>query len=101
MVRARPLLAALLTACCLLAAVVAAPPQAAAEVLVVLSSDKAPYLQALEGLRAPLAAQGHQLVARKLEELAAQPVLDTAACVVAVGTQAAVWLREHPPAHAP
>lgn len=90
----------ILTACLFLAVAVG-PCLEAAEVQVLLSSDKAPYLQAVDGLRAPLTAQGHAIVVRKLEEPGAPALADNAACVIAVGTQAALWLRDHPPAKAP
>ncbi len=82
---------------CLILAAPAAPSLGAAEVLVVLSSDKAPYQQAVEGLRAPLTTQGHHVQVMKLEELeAGSKAPSDAACTIAVGTQAAIWLRDHP-----
>ena len=80
---------------CLALAVALASPLAAADILVVLSSDKTPYQQAVDGLRTPLAAQGHRLLVMKVDELTVGPI-PTAACAIAVGTQAAVWLRDHP-----
>lgn len=91
----RPSLPILLAVCGALLAL-ASPRMGAAEILAVLSGDKAPYLQAAEGLRGPLQADGHRLVVMKLAELETVSPPAGTACVIAIGTQAAIWLRDHP-----
>lgn len=71
----------------------------ATEVVSVISSDAAPYRAAHEALVQRLGKDGHQVRSVSMEALAANglPALGQPACVVAIGSPAAVWLHGKKP----
>jgi putative tryptophan/tyrosine transport system substrate-binding protein len=74
-------------------------PASAAEVVSVISSDAAPYRAAHDALVQRLSMDGHQVRSVSMDALAANGLsaLGQPACVVAIGSPAAVWLHGHKP----
>ena len=92
------------TACALAllsAAFAAAASAPAAEVLAVLSEDKPPYHLAEEGLGKALAAAGHHLTSRLLDQPGASGEEQRYAALVAIGSKAANFLHGHRPGSLP
>lgn len=72
----------------------------AAEIVSVVSSDAAPYRAAHEALVRRLTPDGHQVRAVAMEHLVTNGLsaLGSPACMVAIGSPAAIWLHGQKPA---